>query len=110
MTRPLRGSLRPTNVAFILWLIGIASMGRIAAGQASQTPPAILMVSSRASFEIVQKAIVARIPVLAAVGAPSTLAVDLARSLGLTLLGFVRERRFNIYAGATKPAMEKDAR
>ena len=39
MTRPSRGSLRPTNVAFVLWLIGIASTGRIAAGQASQTPP-----------------------------------------------------------------------
>jgi len=64
----------------------------------------ILAVSGRSSFEIMQKALAAGIPMVVAVGAPSSLAVDLARNFNMSLLGFTRAEGFNVYAGPERIA------
>lgn len=72
------------------------SAGRLPANQMA------LLVSGRASFELMQKALVAGIPLLAAVGAPSSLAVKMAKEFNMTLIGFLRDGSFNIYAGSER--------
>jgi FdhD protein len=72
-------------------------LGRTVLDPSAPRPPMVLL-SGRASFELVQKAAVAGVPIVAAVSAPSSLAVDAARTLGVTLVGFLRGQRANVYA------------
>jgi FdhD protein len=65
----------------------------------------IVMVSGRSSFEIMQKCLAAGAPVVCAISAPSSLAVEVAREFGMTLVGFLREARFNVYAGHERVAL-----
>ncbi len=66
----------------------------------------IVMVSGRSSYEIMQKCLAAGVPVVCAVSAPSSLAVDVAREFGMTLIGFLRGSKFNVYAGSERIQLE----
>lgn len=78
------------------------ALGHGVLGGAFDPAKVILLVSGRVAFEIVQKALAARIGFVAAISAPTSLAVDFARSSGQTLVGFLRDGRMNVYAGADR--------
>jgi FdhD protein len=82
--------------------------GRVGAGAPAGGEPSVVAVSGRTGFEIVQKAAAARVPVVASVSAPSSLAVDLAERSGLTLCGFVRGGNMNVYAHAWRLGIDAE--
>jgi FdhD protein len=77
-------------------------VGALLQSRALPASDAVLAVSGRVAYEIVQKTAAAGISVLIAVGAPSSLAVEAARAAGMTLIGFVRDDRFNVYTGGSR--------
>ncbi|HEY6097943.1 MAG TPA: formate dehydrogenase accessory sulfurtransferase FdhD [Anaeromyxobacter sp.] len=83
--------------------------GRVGPAAAAAAGPAIIAVSGRTGFEIVQKAAAARVALVASVSAPSSLAVDLAERAGITLCGFVRGGTMNVYAHAWRLGLDPDA-
>jgi FdhD protein len=89
---------RHNAVDKVVW--ALLRTGRVGGSAPAEAGPAILAVSGRSGFEIVQKAAAARIPLLASVSAPSSLAVDLADRSGMTLAGFVRGGAMNVYTHA----------
>ena len=80
------------------------AVGRLLLDDATPASSAVFLVSGRASFELVHKTMAAGAGVLVAVGAPSSLAVETARAFEMTLIGFVRDRRFNVYCGRRRIA------
>jgi FdhD protein len=74
-------------------------IGAVIGSNKNQFKESILLLSGRASFELLQKAAMAGISLVASVGAPSSLALDLAKENDITLIGFLRDNRFNIYCG-----------
>jgi FdhD protein len=85
-------------------------LGRAFLDGATPLSERLVLVSGRSSYEILQKCLMAGVPVVCAVSAPSSLAVELAESFGATLIGFLRGDRFNVYSGIERIAGARDVR